>query len=45
MFIFCLTAAAVQHPMIRDNGTSVLLDYIANIIWNIDIPPMMNELS
>jgi hypothetical protein len=32
--IFCSTAAS---------GTTVLLDYIANIIWNIDIPPMINE--
>ncbi len=34
MFVFCLTAAS---------GTTVLLDYIANIIWNIDIPPMINK--
>ena len=36
MFVFCLTAAS---------ETTVLLDYIANIIWNIDIPPMINESS
>ena len=36
MFVFYLTAAS---------GTTVLLDYIANIIWNIDIPPMINESS
>jgi hypothetical protein len=36
MFVFCLTAAP---------GTKDLLDYhdIANIAWNIDIPPMINE--
>jgi hypothetical protein len=36
MFVLCLTAAP---------GTKDLLDYhdIANIVWNIDIPPMINE--
>ncbi len=31
--VFCLTAAS---------GTTVLLDYIANNIWKVDIPPMIN---
>ena len=34
MFVFCLTTAS---------GTTVLLDYVANTIWNIDIPPMTNK--
>ena len=34
MVFFCLTAAS---------GTTVLLDFIANIIWNIDIPPMIKK--
>jgi hypothetical protein len=35
MAVFCLTAAS---------GTTVLLDYIASIVWNIDIPPMINQV-
>ncbi len=37
IFVFCLTAAS---------GTTIssLLNYIANILWNIDMHPMINEL-
>ena len=34
LFVFCVTAAS---------GTTVLQNYIADIVWNIDISPMINE--
>ena len=33
------------HLSFAASRTTVLLDYNANIIWNIHMPPMINELS